>query len=580
MDKDSSRKHKRRGASSAPDINHINGHIGQGPTPVHIDHTHYGYYPPAALNQPTVSSVPGLGPDPSMPQIRRGLSPQPHPFASDSNVKRSLALSTDKAPAPTNPPGALSGMYLADAPSSSSFYTADAGSPHGAGGSSNPDIEMGISTFDMDVDSPQSPEGSSAEMGAGSDIDMLTPNDSPMLPALITLRDRTFPDGKLLATGTNRSAHIYDTRTGSRIHSLRTSQQGDVYVRSVCFSPCGKWLATGGEDRVVRIWDIAKQDSKRTLDGHQQEINSVKFSEDGRLLVSGSSDGTARVWDVGAVLLPKRSLFSFNRKKKSKAEPMVLAVFGSGADDDTKEMHAAGVINSPGHHEQDRGQSKAITSIAISSDGQYVAAGCLDSNIYIWDLGQTSSSSEQRQPPVQVGCVKGHEKSVYSVSFSKGGQLLVSASLDKSVKVWDMEGLRKSALEPRSNLPRSSRLPTVPGGTVSRDLKPRCVKEFVAHEDYILSAAVSHDGCLIASGGRDLSVRIWDLEDPASLNDNDSVVTERKAAYVLPEAHENTIISVDFSPSGNMLATASGDHTVKIWTLHRFQKATISPLSR
>jgi glucose repression regulatory protein TUP1 len=62
-------------------------------------------------------------------------------------------------------------------------------------------------------------------------------------------------DGKFLATGTNRNAYIYDMHTGSRIHTLHTSQQGnvDVYIRSVCFSPCGKWLATGGEDRTVRV---------------------------------------------------------------------------------------------------------------------------------------------------------------------------------------------------------------------------------------------------------------------------------------------------------------------------------------
>jgi general transcriptional corepressor TUP1 len=63
-------------------------------------------------------------------------------------------------------------------------------------------------------------------------------------------------DGRYLATGCNRTAQIYDTKTGVKTCVLadeNAGKAGDLYIRSVCFSPDGKYLATGAEDKQIRV---------------------------------------------------------------------------------------------------------------------------------------------------------------------------------------------------------------------------------------------------------------------------------------------------------------------------------------
>lgn len=63
-------------------------------------------------------------------------------------------------------------------------------------------------------------------------------------------------DGRYVATGCNRSAQIFDVDTGNMVAHLQDRdlpEDGDLYIRSVCFSPDGKYLATGAEDKVIRV---------------------------------------------------------------------------------------------------------------------------------------------------------------------------------------------------------------------------------------------------------------------------------------------------------------------------------------
>ncbi len=72
-------------------------------------------------------------------------------------------------------------------------------------------------------------------------------------------------------------------------------KQEDLYIRSVCFSPDGVYLATGAEDRIIRIWDIVNGKIKVKLSGHAQDIYSLDWTKDGKSIVSGSGDHAVKV---------------------------------------------------------------------------------------------------------------------------------------------------------------------------------------------------------------------------------------------------------------------------------------------
>ncbi|SMN20659.1 similar to Saccharomyces cerevisiae YCR084C TUP1 General repressor of transcription [Maudiozyma saulgeensis] len=219
-------------------------------------------------------------------------------------------------------------------------------------------------------------------------------------------------DGKYLATGCNRTTQVYEVATGILTARLtddsttKTYDQNegshetdggttDLYIRSVCFSPDGKFLATGAEDKLIRIWDIERQEIVTVLRGHEQDIYSLDYFPQGDKLLSGSGDRTVRIWDLTT---GKCSL--------------TLAI------------------------------EDGITTVAVSPDnGKYIAAGSLDHSVRLWD-SQTGFLLERLDSENEHG--NGHKDSVYSIMFSKDGNSIVSGSLDKTVKLWDLNTSNQS----------------------------------------------------------------------------------------------------------------------------------------
>jgi glucose repression regulatory protein TUP1 len=225
-------------------------------------------------------------------------------------------------------------------------------------------------------------------------------------------------DGKYVATGCNRSAQIFDVVTGSKICILQdetVDSVGDLYIRSVCFSPDGRYLATGAEDKLIRVWDIASRTIRNTFAGHEQDIYSLDFARDGRTIASGSGDRTVRLWDIEAG-----------------QNVLTLSI------------------------------EDGVTTVAISPDTKYVAAGSLDKSVRVWDA-TTGYLVERLEGP------DGHKDSVYSVGFAPNGKDLVSGSLDKTIKMWELAAPRG---QHPNNAPKGGRcIKTFEGHKVRANLK-------------------------------------------------------------------------------------------------------------
>ena len=301
---------------------------------------------------------------------------------------------------------------------------------------------------------------------------------------------------------------VVEFRPPSTLADESAGKSGDLYIRSVCFSPDGKYLATGAEDKQIRIWNIAKKQIRNIFDGHQQEIYSLDFSLDGRVIVSGSGDKTARIWDM---------------------------------IDGTSKVLA---INDPDSLNNDAG----VTSVAISPDGRYVAAGSLDTVVRIWDVASG----------MLVERLRGHRDSVYSVAFTPDGKGLVSGSLDKTLKYWDVSGLGPGSTSGPAVGPSGKPVKkeggsgSISSGVGRKDEKGgQCLMNFTGHKDYVLSVAVSHDGQWVVSGSKDRGVQFWDARNAQ--------------VQCMLQGHKNSVISIDLSPAGNFLATGSGDWQARIW---------------
>ncbi len=309
------------------------------------------------------------------------------------------------------------------------------------------------------------------------------------------------------------------------LHSIFKVEKG---IRGLAFTPYGNILASYGDDKTIKLWDLKKEVLLRTFKGHTKPVNSIAVSPDQRHLASVSDDKTVRIWD-----------------------------FESGKMLYTLKSH-----------------SRPIYAVSFSPDGKMLASGGEDKLIRLWNV-KTGTS---------IGYLEGHEKKVHSLAFSYDGQMLTSASEDNTIRLWDVIKRRekRSIVETASRFGKlnvvsfSTGLDIIAMGLteVKRESGSRRARagppvwnyliklrngltgeevgSLSGHLQAVTAISISHDGRFIASGSPDHTVRLWDVE---------------RMSEITNISQKAEVTSVAFSPDGHWLAASGKDKKISIWEI-------------
>jgi WD40 repeat protein/serine/threonine protein kinase len=350
-------------------------------------------------------------------------------------------------------------------------------------------------------------------------------------------------DGRrLVCACVDMCARVWDAATGEELLTLR----GHMSSPSACaLSRDGSRAATAGYDSTTRVWDTTDRtafarhvrtffEKKQLLTrggavgqdavtfyGHRAPTAYVALSPDGRLLASsclGDDDESGeqvRLWDVTTgqelrgfpgvkghyhtlTFSPDgRSLVVASGSGNRPAVPALVRLYDLASGRETLTL---------------KGKASRMVSAVFSPDGKHLAVALGDltgSEVKVWALPGGEGAVAIPAPGVLLR----------GLAYEPGGKHLVTASVDGSVQVWDLDAGRQA-------------------------------RTFKAHESGVLTLSCSRDGRLAAAGA-DGTINLWDLETGRPLR--------------ALEGHAGSVHCVAWSPDGRRLASCGNDLTVKLW---------------
>jgi serine/threonine-protein kinase len=269
-------------------------------------------------------------------------------------------------------------------------------------------------------------------------------------------------DGQsVLAACADRHLHRWDLDTGAE--RLRFGQSPQETACLTVAPDTGYVLA--GQGASVRVWDPDSGREVVRLTGHTNAVRGIAVSRDGRHAVTGGDDRTLRLWDV----------------------------------------HSGREIQRWGGHRAE------ITGVALSDDGLFAVSGGRDQTLRLWDV---RDGREVRTFPAPRGLV-------FGVAFVRGGEAFVSGHFDTTLRLWEVDSGRELRRFSGHRQMISAVATIADGRVVSaspdqtlRVWDPDSGSELWCcrgHTAAVTSLAVAADGQRILSGGRDGTLRLWQL---------------------------------------------------------------------
>jgi WD40 repeat protein len=320
------------------------------------------------------------------------------------------------------------------------------------------------------------------------------------------------------------------------------------HVKCLVFTPDGRTLISGSEDKTVRIWDASTGREIRRLEGYKGRVEAVALSPDGKTLASCGQDGTVRLVELATGRDVGKPLSS-----RGPGYQLAFAPDGKGLCAASTELHFWDVTS--GRPRADFPESNKWTyAMALAPDGKTALAGNDDGMIRQWDLS-TAGLLRQWQA---------HTAAVRYVAFVSSGTEVVSAGEDGAVRLWRLDTGKEVRLLWRAPDKRQFPVMVCPDGKAVAVVNPKDGKLYVidlatARTVREFPIALLTQALAFTPDGRTLAAGSWGL---LWLYD---VPSGRLRMPVESKGHMGRVRSAAFSPDGSVLATAAEGTDLCCW---------------
>jgi hypothetical protein len=332
----------------------------------------------------------------------------------------------------------------------------------------------------------------------------------------------------LIATAGERgSVNLWRANDGSLFKSLTGHSAGET-VTSAVFSTTERhnWLVTGSTDHTAIVWDVAGTERPVPLRGHSWWVWDVAVSRDQSRIATAGQDGKIILWKVAE---------------------------NDGATRITVEKELADYHAGP------------VYSIALSPDGKRAVSGGYDNRALVWKLSEAAAVDldgrlrNQPEPKPNWLVLRGHTGAVRSVTFSPddAGRLILTCGDDNTVSIWNSTtGTLERTLRGHGSFVRSCAFsPVSPSAGVSLRSNPGHPPTADLRSP-TSDPRPSSDDRLVLSGSHDGRAKLWQI---AGYNE------VRVFRGQLLNGHEDEILAAVYGPRGDVIATAGKDRTIRVY---------------